>query len=291
MSKLASLNFKAISWNANGLDSHLPELLHYLSNETKTPDFICIQETKIYVEILPKIPGFDSIHKFRAHKNGGGSAIYIKNNIDFLSIDDIIFNDIDLEVSGVTFRKNNTENISILSVYIAPGQKLSLIHLNKLIINKNIILLGDFNAKNKIWGSPINDFRGKIVEQFLEDNSLVCLNTGECTRLNYNGTLSHLDLIISSHGLSPNINCSKINDLWGSDHYPMIMECSLDIDRRDLISVNKYDYNRANWTLFHDTLQNDNSTFNEIVADVDYSYSTLVSSFIAARDLSIPKKG
>ncbi len=108
---------------------------------------------------------------------GGGSVIYIKNNIKYNVIDEIVYNDVDIEVAGIVFQKNNFETCLLLSVYIAPTQIINIEHLNKLIShqNRNVLLVGDFNGKNKLWGSPINDSRGKIIEQFIEDNNLICL--------------------------------------------------------------------------------------------------------------------
>lgn len=212
-----------ISWNANGLDPHLAELLYFLDQVTVKPHFICIQETWIYDDTLPQIPTYNFIHTFRSNKKGGGSAIYINESIDYCSVDITKFNDTNIEVSGVNFRRNGGCYVTLLSVYIAPMIKIDIEHLKGLILNNNMIILGDFNAKNTLWGSRINDTRGKIIEQFIEDNNLVCLNKGEATRINYNGSLSHLDLALCSKRLGMDITCEVLNDSWGSDHYPLAL--------------------------------------------------------------------
>ena len=43
---------------------------------------------------------------------------------------------------------------------------------------------------------------------------MVVLNNGKGTRLNYNGTLSHLDIVISTSNLSFKIECDVLEDLW-----------------------------------------------------------------------------
>jgi len=150
--------------------------------------------------------------------------------------------------------------------------------------------VGDFNAKHQLWGSPINDFRGKLIVKFLDDNNLVCLNKGEGTRLNYNGTLSHLDLAICSHNLGFDIECEKINDLWGSDHYPLEVFYKPIIVRID-DTINKYLYNKTDWKLFQTILTEDNS-FDIPVDDVERAYHKLISAYYKARDMSVPiKKG
>lgn len=148
-----SSNVKIISWNANGITSHLDELLYYLKNEPMHPEFICIQETRIYQDRLPEVPGFNFVHTFRPNRKGGGSAIYVKEKIDYTKINKISFDDIEIEVSGVIFKINSNDYITLLSVYVAPNQKLTPLHLNKLIIDKNLIIVGDL--QNIPFGGPL----------------------------------------------------------------------------------------------------------------------------------------
>src|SRR2546425_7761251 len=151
-----SSNIHIVNWNANGLESHIAELLYFLDHNIEQISFICIQETWIYNDLLPDIPGFSHIHTFRNNKKGGGRAVYIRSDIEYTSLEKINFLDINMEVSGIEFYKNSSESIFLLSVYIAPDQKLSLTHLNKLIIkHDNVVITGDFNAKHNLWGSQV----------------------------------------------------------------------------------------------------------------------------------------
>ncbi len=54
---------------------------------------------------------------------------------------------------------------------------------------------GDFNAHNWLWGSKNTDYKGEVIEQFMDDRSFVFLNTGEGTRFNLTeNTVSSIDL-------------------------------------------------------------------------------------------------
>lgn len=282
-------NFKVISWNANGLNSHLEELLQFLEISNILPDFLCIQETWIYDNILPQIPGYNSIHTFRINKQGGGSAIYIKDDINYYSIENINFTDVDIEVSGLIFQKNKYENVALVSVYIAPNQSITQEHLNKLCIYQNQIIVGDFNAKHNLWGSPLNDGRGKIVEIFLEENNFVCLNKGEETRINYNGSISHLDLAFCTKNMSFNIDCIVLDDNLGSDHFPLELSISFSTDKLEMNPNIKFNYRKADWLLFSSILTNDIS-FENPINDIDEYYTNFVSSILAARDKCVPQK-
>ena len=286
-SKLATLNqIQAISWNANGLCSHLPELLNFLDSQNISPSFICIQETWLYNELLPDIPGYNYTHSFRTQKSGGGSAIYIKDCICFSPIKFQKFEDIEIEVAGVQFLDKNSLEITLISVYIAPGQNLTTEHLNQLLISKNLIMVGDFNAKHNIWGSPVNDYRGKMIERFIENNNLVCLNNGEPTRMHFNGSLSHLDLIIASQNLAFKIGSEVLNDQWGSDHYPLTFNYNESIVSVE-INCNKFDYKKANWKNFQDSLA-DPKNYSYPLTDVNTGYTDLTSAYRRARDNNIP---
>jgi len=120
----------------------------------------------------------------------------------------------------------------------------------------------------------------------MDENDLVCLNKGEGTRLNYNGTLSHLDLVICSRKIGFDLECDKIHDLWGSDHYPLLVTFKQSLPQIDILK-NKYTYKNTNWILFQEILNNDKS-LNEPVVDVEGSYNKLISAYIKSRDISVP---
>lgn len=48
---------------------------------------------------------------------------------------------------------------------------------------KNVVLLGDFNARNSCWGDKIRNNRGigRILEIIIQDSTFNCLNDGSCT--------------------------------------------------------------------------------------------------------------
>ena len=149
-------------------------------------------------------------------------------------------------------------------------------------------MIGDLNAKHMLWGSPVNDFRGKTIAKFIDEQNMVCLNKGEGTRLNYNGTISHLDLAICSGKLGYQMECDVINDSWGSDHYPLMITYETNIGTK-IINTNKYNYNNADWNLFYNALLNDLSLTSPI-ANVEIAYNNLVTSLKNARDISVPTR-
>src|SRR4029077_15013325 len=121
---------------------------------------------------------------------------------------------------GVIVKVSDKISIAVLSVYVPPKKSFTLSDLNKILITDNILIIGDLNAKSKLWGSPNNDSKGKIIERFVEENNLVVLNKGQGTRINHTASLSHLDIALCSKNLSSILNLEVLEETWGSDHFP-----------------------------------------------------------------------
>jgi len=196
---------------------------------------------------------------------------------------------VDIEIAGIVLQLNNNKTVTILSVYMAPSQNINIDHLNKMAIHNNILILGDFNGKNKLWGSPCNDSRGKVIETFLEFHDFVCLNKGDPTHINYNGTLSHLDLVISSKNLAFITDCELIDETWGSDHFPFEITINNFIPIFDKTLNNKYNIDKANWELYRSSVLKSN-LYDEKIEDLESSYNKFKSLILEARDLAIPKR-
>ena len=79
------------------------------------------------------------------------------------------------------------------------------------------------NCHNEQWGCNDSDTPSRQLINWLEDNNLCYLNTGESTRYNItHNTSSTIDLSISSHRLASHANCAVIQDTCGSDHFPVL---------------------------------------------------------------------
>ncbi len=76
-----------------------------------------------------------------------------------------------------------------------------------------------------IWGSRNTDKNGEVIEEFMEENSFVCLNDGNPTRIDIiRGAISCLDITIVSASLAGKCLWSVSKDNIGSDHFPVICE-------------------------------------------------------------------
>ena len=115
--------------------------------------------------------------------------------------------------------------MSIINYY-NPCNKLNENIMNKLM--ENVLIMGDVNAHNVLWGSEKTDKNGEVIEHFLNKNSLIILNNGEGTRLDpRTGKTSCLDLSITSPSLACKCTWGVMRSTFGSDHFPISLQVSL----------------------------------------------------------------
>ena len=91
--------------------------------------------------------------------------------------------------------------------------------------SNTIIITGDFNSHNPLWGSAKCDSNGRIIEGFMEKHDLVIMNDGTPTRMDpHSGGLSCLDLTIVSKEIASKLDWTVLGN-FGSDHNAI--KCSL----------------------------------------------------------------
>ena len=194
------------------------------------------------------INGYVSVRKDRLEGIGGGCATFVREGVPYRVVD------IEMEVEGVIIEIwAGGRNIVIVNFY-NPCKKLELRVLERLagVGGGLVMLCGDFNAHNILWGSGRTDYNGRVVEDLLVDNQLVVLNDGGGTRVDINtGRESVLDLSIVSSSLAPRCEWEVYRDsTLGSDHYPVIIRMNLGVGRVEVSNSGKWNFEKANWELF-----------------------------------------
>lgn len=79
-----------------------------------------------------------------------------------------------------------------------------------------------------MWGSTLKDkgHRGLKIVKHLETNlTSILLNTGKSTHLCYkSNSFSSIDLSIADVRYAPKFTCHTKDDLYESDHFPIILK-------------------------------------------------------------------
>ena len=121
----------------------------------------------------------------------GGSSIFIRN--------DIIHSPVKLttNLQAVAVKITLSFVFTICSIYAPPNKCIDIRELEHLLsqISEPVMILGDFNAHNPLWGSDTQTPKGMMIEIFISQNDLCLYNDGSNTFLpSGNGSYSAIDL-------------------------------------------------------------------------------------------------
>jgi len=132
------------------------------------------------------MPGYEIVRFDGDIQLGGGLLMLVKDGIKYIPLTNI--NSIECQRIEILTKCGK---LNIANVYVPP-----------LFSLPNTIIVGDWNAKNKLWNSSYENTRGRIVEQLLVDNRFVVLNTGQPTYQKHDGGMTHLDLTLVPDSLA-----------------------------------------------------------------------------------------
>lgn len=125
-------------------------------------------------------------------------------------------------LTTITKRKGHVAiewgGIVIIGVYFSPNRCLAefedyLAEIGTLIRQihpRSVLVIGDLNAKSRLWGSPATDPRGEVLEDWMTMTGLLILNQGSintCVR-RYGGSI--VDVSFASHATARRIQGWKI---------------------------------------------------------------------------------
>ena len=94
-----------------------------------------------------------------------------------------------IEMTCVKFSFKDQQILNIWCPYVPP-EKPKLMkelcnHINRKM-SENTILVGDLNAKSYQWNNGNENSHGRLLEDCMTQNQLICLNDGQATRHNSN---------------------------------------------------------------------------------------------------------
>ena len=212
-----------IQWNLDSWKSKFTQLSSLIT--LYSPEIIALQETKLSPEYQTskQLTQFDIYRKDRNFR-GGGVAILVLKKIPHTSVP----LNTTLEAIAVKIHLQNLQ-ITFCNIYIPPGIRFPENEINNLIaqLSGPYFIVGDFNSKSPLWGSPVSNSSGRKMSTIITNNSLNILNTGKPTHhIIQNNYFSHLDLALCSPHLSDKLNWDVADELFDSHHYPIIISHS-----------------------------------------------------------------
>ena len=276
------MTVKLLTWNARGVRAHREELKQKMYIENY--DIVCVQESFLKTTDSFEIPGYSSIRSDRETlTNGGGLVSFVKNGLKYSNLEGPMY--IETQIFSV---QTTCGVLNIVNVYLPPGRPLTveqLIAFKSLLRLDKALVVGDFNAKSSLWCSPKNDARGRELSDLITESEYVALNTGQPTRVNHDGTVSHIDVGLASRRLAMKCLWSVLDDAMGSDHYPILVT----LDERPVLeqsSIPRWKLKNADWSAF-ETACLVAFTDPPLDGDVEQLNEFVISSIVKAAEATV----
>ena len=236
---------KILQWNVRGFQANREELL--LLTRLYQPCVLALQETLQSDCSKMSLSGYCVLHKSSGRDStSGGVALLINQNVLCSSIE--LHTDLQAVAARISFGKT----VTVCNIYLPPSVPVrgaDLYHLFEQL-PRPFIVVGDLNGHNPLWGSDHCDSRGRLFEEVFNDLNLCILNDGSPTYCHpASGSKSMLDLSVADPSLFLDLTWTVVDDLHGSDHFPVLVQFSQVEKAPD---VGRWDFRNVNWDLYSD---------------------------------------
>ena len=171
----------------------------YVDNLGDKPNVMCIQQTWLKPQLDFIIKGYTAVRRDREPGGGGGVATIIHIGGSYK----LMHASTDHEAILIQVWRDRGP-IDII-YYYNPCGKLSqdILEVVEGSSLDSVLWCGDFNSHNSLWGTNGTDANGTVIEEFIDYQKLVCINSGEGTSYNIiQSTESTLELTFVSSALA-----------------------------------------------------------------------------------------
>ena len=283
--------FTLFTINIRGINPKGSEMQDYILHLSQPPHVICLQETLLNNENEYHFHDYVLINRNRQERKGGGCAIYIYKDLSFGDVS--ISKKEEYIKVNVRYRDFHATIVNYYNPCIDIKNSTLLEFLQNS--NKNLIIVGDFNSHNPIWGSNKLDKNGKLIEKYIQENNLCLMNDGSYTRhdIRSNG-YSCIDLAIVSPSLANKTQWEVLPDNFESDHFLIKLDVVTPMSNENIDigpngHVPKFNFNKADWTLFNE-LTGRVQENNIIDKNVDNYYQNIIQFINHCAFQAIPMK-
>ena len=282
-----------IQWNIRGFASNREQVrILFKENDISA---MCLQETKLGDQ-TPNIGynfAFYRSPPLIGARAKGGTGIIVRRSINHKVIQ------LNTVLQACAVQVFTTKWITLCSLYLDPtlenrllddsgnSRQLELNDLQSLVdqLPHPFILMGDFNAKNTLWGEQTCDRWGHLVEELLDNNDVTLMNDGSPTRHDvYLNKDTAIDLTICSSSLRLDYQWAVDTKYHGSDHWPIHLNYVHNVPSPCLP---KWKIAEANWESFNKStkVDCDVSQFQNPITAYEY----LMSILLCGAMMSIPR--
>ena len=183
----------------------------------------------------------------------------LKTNIKFkeLYLKDITESD---DACGITITIKN-KTIAIFSIYSLPKDPLNDALFSRIMTQKQFIIVGDLNAKNKLWHCKEENKYGRELESLINHHNIQILNNDSIT---YPRGKSILDLTLTSNCLNRYQHTFSVLNDSISDHKPTLTTIhNLEYEKK------KTTFKKTNWEKYTNILSTTDRDNPPIASEID----------------------
>lgn len=207
---------KIAFWNIAGLRAGRNEAETFVDEHNV--DVLMICETHLRACDNTKIRNNILYRTDRQGAGGGGTAIYVRNNLAHYEAD---ANTTNIEASTVVINMSSGP-LRLTSVYKGPNKPLLHSELDLLLsANEPTILAGDLNSKHPSWNSRLTNASGNKLRAYADRHDIAVYGPEEPTFFHAAGYRPDvLDILVAKNTTMP-IELGTVN-AGSSDHNPVI---------------------------------------------------------------------
>ena len=272
-----------LQWNLKSYRRRFQDLKILL--QQTTPACVCLQETLINYEAKPPT-SYNIVRSAPTQQQGHerGVAILIHKRVAYQNLP------INTTLQATAVKVHLNKTYTICSIYL-PHMPITKRELQQLIrqLPSPFLLLGDMNAKSNTWGEagPDGYGHGRIIDELLLEEDIALLNYNIPTHYSVqHNTVSLIDLSMCSTDCLMEFDLEVMQDLNGSDHYPIQVKVKDPVTIAD--APDRYDIKKADWNMFK-LLTITNVKAHE-AANVDELIGTIEAQIVSAAAASMPLK-
>ena len=176
----------------------------------------------------------------------GGTTIFICSDVP------LVPQQLDILLQAVAVKVFLGRFYTLYSFYLPPSIPVVRPNLDSLahVLPSPFLLLGDYNSCHPLWDGGAFNPCGVLIASLIEDEGLKLLNTGDVTHFHsQTGTFTSIDFSVCSSNSLLDFTWRVLPDLYGSDHFPILLE-SVDSEPRS--RPPPWYLDRSNWQCFTD---------------------------------------
>lgn len=286
-------NLNILSLNCQSIRNKIIEIQSHMNAENI--DIAIFSETWLSNNHKLYFHNYTTYRKDRSIGEHGGVGLSIKNTIKHTELPHI--NTKVIETIGIKITTPTNEDIVIISCYFPGSNNAETLELFKKDIilltslsNNSYFLIGDFNAKHRLWNNTRANRAGQILYSVMSRRQFVIHNSPTPTFFPPQARSTHpstIDICITNnyHSISQITSQSVLS----SDHNPIVF--TIYCNSTSQVTKTVFRFDKADWKNYQRYISNNINLSLEIstISQIESEIQDTTDILTNAKNLYIPK--